>query len=185
MRTNATRLLAETTSAVAAPLQIVVTCDHPAMARAARKLLDGYLADWAADVDVHRDEWGFAELEHPQCRREALELARDCDVFTIAIGGTNDLPESFTGWLKDWLETRARKEAALILCVGGAGGFISNLPVCASLPIMARSRGLSFFATQVAVQGTELPPAIHPKTLLSKLGALNSDCLPDFSGLNE
>src|SRR3954453_21778661 len=102
MNTNATARAAHVRPAPLAPLQIVLTYDQPAMADAARKTLNGFLAKWAADVDMHRDEWSFADLEHPKFRSEALELATHCDLFLVAVTGMDDVPEPFVLWLKDW-----------------------------------------------------------------------------------
>jgi hypothetical protein len=185
MNMNATRIITEPISNVAAPLQIVLTYDHPAMAEAARELLGSFRNKWAADVDIHRDEWSFAELEHPQCRSESLELARHCDIFIVALTGIDDLPPSFVKWLNDWFESRANMEAALIVLVGSHTANLLRLPRCASLASEARARGLSVFTTAVAIPGAVLPSAAHPKALLARLATINTELLPDFSGINE
>jgi hypothetical protein len=184
MNTNAIKLLAEHSSALAAPLQIVLTYDFTFMAKSARTLLDGFLTKWAADIDVHRDEWNFAELEHPTCHTEALELARQCDIFIIAITGSADLPASFHDWLQDWFESRANLDTALILLVAGDSGF-ANLPRCSTLPAQARAHGLTFFTTTIPIAQPLIPAAVNPKALLARLGFLSTEALPDFSGINE
>ena len=185
MNTNATKIIADPLANVAAPLQIVLTYDHPPMAAAARELLGSFLTKWVADVDIHRDEWSFAELEHPQCRSESLELARHCDIFIIALIGINDLPPSFIGWINDWFESRANVETALIVLAGSHTANLWKLPRCASLASEARRHGLSFFTTSVVIPGAVLPSAAHPKALLARLATMNTELIPDFSGINE
>jgi hypothetical protein len=185
MNTNATKMIGERKLEVAPPLQIVLTCDHPLVAEAARKLLDRFLAKWAGDVDVHRDEWSFAELEHPQCHSEALELARHCDIFVVALRGIEDLPLSFVEWLSAWFESREKVEAALIVLVAANGANLARLPRCAGLPIAAQTHGLSFFTTSVVLPGSNYLPPINSKAWIARLGAIDPDLLPDFSGINE
>jgi hypothetical protein len=184
MNVNAIKLVADRASDVAAPLHIVLTYDHPTMANAARKLLAGPLTKCAADVDIHRDEWSFAELEHPQCHSEALELAAGSDVFVIAVSGVEDLPLSFFDWLNDWLEMRHHTETAVILAVGSSNTRIWDLPLFASLLSLPRANGLSFFATTVDLPQTNAAVA-KPRSLLARLGCLNNECLPESSGLND
>src|SRR5437870_4913409 len=87
MNTHAIRAIAERSADSTAPLHIVLTYDQLSMATATRKFLAGFLARWADEIDIHVDEWSFAELEHPKCRVEALELGRSCDIFIIALSG--------------------------------------------------------------------------------------------------
>lgn len=147
-------------------------------------MLASLLNKCAPDVEVHRDEWSFVELEHPQCRAESLELARPCDLFVVALTGVNDLPESFCEWLNDWVESRAEMQTALILCVSNRAA-IWDFPQCRELTSLAAAHGLSFFATAVSLANTDLLTAVNPKTLLARLSAINPDFLPEISGINE
>src|SRR4051812_9933783 len=133
MNANATKLIAERCSDAAAPLQIVVTYDHSVMVNCARKLLNGFLTKWASDVDVHRDEWSFAELEHAIFRNEALELAAPADLLVIAVAGVDDLPLSFSEWFNHWLKMRDHNDTAVILAVGSPNATMRELPRCASI----------------------------------------------------
>ncbi|HEY6225883.1 MAG TPA: hypothetical protein VI282_02065 [Verrucomicrobiae bacterium] len=184
MKTKATETIPERVSAVAPPLQIVLTYDHAAMADAARNLLKGFLIKSTPDVDIHRDEWNFAELEHPQCRAESLELARDCDIFVIALTGLEDLPESFVEWLHEWFESRGQLETACVFCISNRSSQAS-LPRCQQLPSLAHAHGLAFFSTTIALPDNAAPTGINPKTWLSRLASINPDLLPEFSGINE
>ena len=184
MKTNTTETICAQLLAVAAPLQIVLTYDHRVMADAARNLLKNFLTKWTPDVDIHRDEWSFVELEHPQCRSESLELARDCDIFVIAIAGLDDLPASFGEWLNDWFELRAKVETALILCISNRA-VLANLPRCQGLASLAHAHNLAFFSTTIALPGAGIAASINPKTILSRLASINPDLLPEISGINE
>jgi hypothetical protein len=185
MSTNATARVADVRSADLAPLQIVLTYDHPAMADAARNRLNGFLTRWAADVDIHRDEWSFTDLEHPKCRSEALELATHCDLFIAAVSGMDDVPESFVLWLKDWFASRAQMDSALILCIGSSIMSLSNMPFLAAIESLARSNGLSSFTTTGLMPQTILPPSPKLTSLFARLKMLGADSLPENSGINE
>lgn len=185
MNMNATKLIAERCSAVAAPLQIVVTYDHSVMVNCARKLLDGFLTKWASDVDVHRDEWSFAELEHEKFRNEALELAAAADLLVIAVTGVNDLPLSFFEWFNTWLKMRHPTETAVVLAVASSTATMGELPLCASIVSMPRTDGLSFLSTAVNINESRLPAAMNPASLVKRLGCICKDCLPEESGLND
>ncbi|HUS33758.1 MAG TPA: hypothetical protein VM680_00255 [Verrucomicrobiae bacterium] len=141
-------------------------------------------AKGAADVDVHRDEWTFVELEHPKCRSEALELAKNCDMLVIAIS-ENDLSASFIDWLDEWALSRDHCDAAMILLLASTTADISALPRCAAIPPFARRHGLAFFATVLTPSGSTIPRFLHPKALLARLAVLDTELLPDFSGINE
>jgi hypothetical protein len=184
MNTNATKVLVERTSEVAAPLSIVLIFDHPAMAATTRSMLDGFITKWAHDVDVHRDEWTFAELGHPKFRTEALELAKSCDILVIAIS-EGDLDVSFVDWLDEWALSRNRMETALILLIPSHATTVSAVPRCASIQTLAHKHGLTFFSTSVTPSPRVPPPFLHPKELLARLSLLNTNLLPDFSGLND
>lgn len=184
MKTKATETIHERVSAVAPPLQIVLTYDHAAMADAARNLLKGFLIKWTPDVDIHRDEWSFAELEHPQCRAESLELARNCDMFVIGLTGVDDLPASFNEWLHEWFRSRTPMETAFILCISNRAAH-GSLPRCQELPSIARAHNLGFFSTTIALPDSAELAGIKPKMWLSRLASINPDLLPDFSGINE
>jgi hypothetical protein len=184
MNTNATATVADARSAPLAPLQIVLTYDHPTMADAARNTLNRLLTKWAADVDIHRDEWSFTDLEHPKCRSEALELANHCDLFIVGVSGMDDVPESFLLWLKDWLTSRAQMDSALILCIGASHANLASMPFLASLPTLARTNGLSCFTTTAFMPETKFPPA-KVTSLFARFKSLTSDSLPENSGINE
>jgi hypothetical protein len=179
MKTNATKFADGRKAGVAAPLQMVVTYDQPMMVEAARKLLDGFVTKWSGDAEVHRDEWSFPELEHPQCHSEALELARHCDIFIVALRGIEDLPVAFVEWLNDWFQSRDKVLTALIVIVAANGANLGRLPRCAALPTLARAHGVSVFTTTVVVPGSNFPPLINPKAWIARLGAIDPDLLPD------
>ena len=182
MNTSTPNLLVEKTAQLAAPLSIVLIFDHPTMAATTRAMLHGFISKWAPDVDVHRDEWTFAELDHPKCRAESLELAKSCDILVIAIS-EGDLDVSFIDWLNEWAVSRRQMDTALILLIASNHAAISARPRCASIPTFAHKHGLTFFTT--AVTPFTLPPLLHPKELLARLSVLNTNLLPDFSGLND
>ena len=182
MNTNATKLLAEKTSQVAAPLSIVVIFDHPTMASTTRAMLHGFISKWAPDVDVHRDEWTFAELDHPKFRAESLELAKSCDILVIAIS-EGDLEVSFLEWLDEWALSRRQMATAVILLIASNHAALSFRPRCASIPTFAHQHGLAFFTT--VITRSMPPPFLHPKALLESLSVLNASVLPDFSSLND
>jgi len=186
MKPSAIKLVADQKrSSVAAPLHIVLAYDRPVMADAARKLLAGLLAKCASDLDTHRDEWSFAELEHPKCYSEALELAAPSDVFTVAASGIDDLPVSFIEWFNEWLQSRNDTETAVILALGPGRETLAELPRCASLLSLPRAQGLSIFTTTVDLPQSSLPAATKPQSLLARLGSIKSEWLPEESGLNE
>jgi hypothetical protein len=185
MHTNATKLLAEKTTQNAAPLQIVLIFDHPHFATTTRVMMDGFIRKWVPDVDVHRDEWSFTELEHPKCRSEALELAKNCDMLVIALS-ESDLPATFMNWLDDWASSRDETEAAVIFLIGSDIADPSAFSRCALLPAFAQKHGLAFFTTVLAPSACRfLPRSLHPKELLSRLAVLDPQHLPDFSGIND
>jgi len=185
MKTHATKLIAERSSAVAAPLQVVITYDHHVMADGARKLLNGFFTKWASDIDVHRDEWSFAELEHEKFANEALELAAPADIFVIAVTGVNDLPFSFIEWFNAWLKMRNHKETAVILAVASSGVAMAELSTGASMLPLPSGDGLSFFSTTVNLKETSVPASMNPMSLLARLGSICNECLPEDSGLND
>ena len=181
MKTNATKLLVEKTSQVAAPLSIVLIFDHPTMATTTRAMLHAFINKWAPDVDVHRDEWTFDELDHPKFRTESLELAKHCDILVTAIS-EGDLKGSFIDWLDEWALSRHQMDTALILLIASNHAALS-FPRCASIPAFAQKHGLTFFTTAIAPSAPQ--PVVHPKELLARLSVLNASLLPDFSGLND
>ena len=186
MNSSAIKLVADPKrSDVAAPLHIVLAYDHPAMANAARNMLAGLLAKCASDLDTHRDEWSFAELEHPKCYSEALELAAPSDVFTIAASGVEDLPVSFMEWFNEWLQSRNETETAVILALASGRAGLAELPRFASLLSLPREQGLSIFTTAIDLSQASLPAATKPQSLLARLGSIKSEWLPEESGLNE
>ena len=182
MHANANRPLVEKTAQMAAPLSIVLTFDHPTMAATTRAMLDGFISKWAPDVDVHRDEWTFAELDHPKFRAESLDLAKSCDILVIAVS-EGDLTASFIGWLNEWALSRHQMDTALILLIASNHTALSIRPRCDSIPAFARNHGLTFFTT--AITPATPPPFPHPKELLARLSVLNTNILPDFSSLND
>jgi hypothetical protein len=184
MNTDATKQLVGRTSDVAAPLSIVLIFDHPAMAATTRSVLDGFISKWAHDVDVHRDEWTFAELDHPKFRTEALELAKSCDILVLAVS-EGDLDISFIEWLDEWAVSRHRMETAVILVIASHATTVSAAPRCASIQTFAHKHGLTFFTTSVTPAPCVVPRFLHPKELLAPLSVLNTNLLPDFSGLND
>ncbi len=124
-------------------------------------------------------------MEHPQCREEALDLARHCDIFVIALTGGDDLPVGFVEWLDEWVDSRAPIESALVLLVA-SNGVSPRLSCCDWLQAASRANnGLSFFTTTVPVEPPVALPSVHPKTLFARLSAINADLLPEVSGLNE
>ena len=185
MNIAATKLIAERSSAVAEPLQIVIAYDQTAMLRCARKLLNGFFMKWAADVEVHRDEWTFAELEHKQFRAEALELAAPASVLVIAVTGVNDLPLSVFEWLNDWIKMRNQTDTAVILAVGSSTTTKRELPLCASVVALPRTNGLSILSTTVNLDEPRERVPVNPASLVLRLGSICKDCLPEESGLND
>jgi hypothetical protein len=185
MKTHASPAVGDRQSAVAKPLQIVFAYDHPPAAEAARAGLNGILTKCAADLDIHRDEWSFAELENPQCRSEALELAVRCDLFVVAVTGVEDLPESFLMWLTDWFASRAQMDSALIICVGTSDANMANMPFLASLPTLVRCKGLSCFTTASFVPETQRAPLPKITSLFDRLRTIASEFLPEHSGIND
>lgn len=176
MNTSTTALPAGKSSRQAAPLQIVLVHNEPSLAVAARTMITSFISKCAADVDVHRDEWSFAELEHPKCKTESLELARDCDILVIAISDAAEFSDSITAWLTEWLQTRNPRDTAVILsstAFPGLAGYLSS-------PLM-RTRGLSVFSTEFQ-SSKNLNLSSPPRT---PIPFCTYDALPEFSGINE
>lgn len=185
MKSNAPAAADDRQSTPTAPLQIVLTHDHPAMAHAARNALNSILGKWAADTDIHRDEWSFSELENPAFRAEALELAACGDILVVAFTGSEDLPASFMAWLNDWLATRTEMDSALLLCMGLSAANLQTTPSAASLTTLARSNGLSCFIASGLLPEPICPVSLNIKSLLARLKTFSCDILPETSGLNE
>ena len=169
--------------AAIAPLHVVVISGHPTLARAANQLLDNMMRQLAPDVEAHCDQWSFAELENKQFQSEALELASACDMLAIAVG-EEDLEGHVSDWLKEWIRRRSPKETALVLC-SPQGIPLYLLPRFAGLPNLARGDGLSCFTTALSLPHDLIPPALHPKSLLARMAAMDSQTLPEESGLND
>jgi hypothetical protein len=184
MNTNAIQTISSRLPDAAAPLQVVLTYDDPTMAKVARRLLDGFLAKWARDVDIHRDEWSFAEIEHAQCRQEALELARHCDTMVIAISGVEDLPVSFCDWLNDWIASRAPVETAILVCASNRTPFL-RLERFSRLSSLAASNHLAFFITTLADSSFGGSTGTNPKKLNARLESIDPGLLPEVSALND
>lgn len=185
---NTQRLIASQTSDSAprteAPLQVVITSDHPTLARSAATMVDDFLRNWAPEVDSHRDDWTFSELENPAFAREALELAYTCDILVVAVSGYEDLPSYYVKWIKEWIRTRASKETAIILCAP-AGAKMYLLPRFAALPDLLRGNGFTCFTTALHIPRAELPSAVQPKSLLARMASEDWQNLPENSCLNE
>jgi hypothetical protein len=177
------RIPANRAATAAAPLHIVLTSDPATASASARKMLDGLLARWAPGTEIHRDDWSFSELEHPKFFTEALELAATADMLVIAVSGVNDLPQFFIEWLNDWIRSRAHIETALILAISSDAP-LSELPHCASILSLPRADGLSIFATTINLE-RPIMSAANPKSWLARLAAINPECLPENSGLND
>lgn len=167
----------------ALPLQIVVIADHPNAAAGARNLVNEFVLKWAPDIEVHRDDWSFTELENLEFRRESLELSRCCDMLIISLGGNVDLPDSFSDWLKDWRQSRAANHATFVLCASAVAP--SALPTFASLPVDLCDEGLSCFLTSISLRHGCLPPPVRPKALLDRIGSIDRMNLPEVSLLND
>jgi hypothetical protein len=169
-------------AAIDLPLQIVLTSDQPNASAAARKLIAGFIARWAPDVEVHHDDWSFAELEHSEFRRESLELARHCDILIIALSGVEDLPESFLDWLNDWRQSRESK-TTFILCVSARSPL--TLPAFVSLPVLLGKDGLPCFFASLSLTEGRLTVPLNPKIILANLAKIDCATLPEASGLND
>ena len=163
------------------PLQIILAYDQPLMVEPARTMLDRFLTKWASDVEVHRDEWSFAELEHPRFRSEAIELAKICDILVIAVTTVDDLSAPFFHWLNEWLHSRTTMDTAIILCAANIST-LNNLHDCELLLALARGKGLSFFSTTISLptgkSAFQLPQPPLPRFP-------GSGSLPEFSALND
>jgi hypothetical protein len=169
-------------TAIELPLQIVLTSDHPSAAAAALKLIGGFVDKWAPDVEVHRDDWSFSELEHPEFRRESLELARHCDILIIALSGAEELPESFMEWLNDWRQSRERKDT-FVLCASTRSPL--TLPAFTSLPAFFGENGLSCFLASISLTEGKLTVPLGLKTFVANLAKIDCSNLPEASGLND
>ena len=169
--------------ALAPPLQIVVISDHPTASANAGKLMNEFIRKWASNVEAHRDDWSFAELEHPEFRRESFELAHHCDLLILALDGPEDLPETFLDWLRDWRHSRASDDETFILCASAIAP--SVLPIFASLPSILCGDGLTCFTTSISSRDSRPPAPFHPEPLLARLAMIDRTNLPENSVLND
>ena len=136
---------------------------------------------WAADVEIHRNEWSFAELEHPRFHAEALELARDADILIIATVARDALPLPFSGWIDEWLETRSNLQTAVIFCTGSE--LNQRKPSDHWSDALTSSHGLSFFHT-----GLSLPPIAKQESArvpFTDPRACYNRWIPESGGIND
>jgi hypothetical protein len=125
---------------------LVLLHDNEIAAARARFSLGRLLAGIPA-ADLHRDQWSFSELSHAEFRREALELAVPCDLFALATTDEEALPAEVSSWLKLWMQTREKKETALVCLVGSRDGKVISTPVQDDLQRLAEAHHLTFFAS--------------------------------------
>jgi hypothetical protein len=133
-----------------APFSLVLTHDTHFAAATARHRIVRLLGGCIPNLDIHHDQWSFTELDHAEFRREALELAVGCDIMVVATVERESLPDPVSSWLKLWVETREKKESALVCLVGSPGGKLLNTPVQMQLQALALERDLAFFSSGFA-----------------------------------
>lgn len=144
------------------PFSLVIAHDTAAAAAKAGDRIVGLLGGCIPNLDIHRDQWSFYELDHPEFRREALELAARCDIFVIATVDREGLPESVRSWLEQWVKTRERKESALVCLVGSRQGKLLGTPVQTELQALAAAHDLAFFASGFVQQESFTNPESKP-----------------------
>jgi hypothetical protein len=141
MNSNVSPLVREPSPGVAAPLNVVLAYDNHECGARARRMLERLLFKTAADLDVHYDEWPIDELEHPQCRQEARELALHSDIFVVAASA---IAEPFVEFVADWLAAKSA-DAALILIEHPCGGAVTT--EFAHLRCVAAEAGVTCLST--------------------------------------
>lgn len=153
-----------------AAFNLVLVHDREIAARNAREIIGRLLGICLAEVDIHRDEWSFAELAHIEFGREALELARPCDLFILATVDGAKLPLEITSWIARWMETRTKKDTALVCLVGSSAGMSLDSPVHQTLRGLGETSGLVFFGSGFILpesgtgpEGNSIPSAYFPR----------------------
>ena len=152
---------------------IVVLYDSPTAARESRRVTDHVVKRCLADIDVHRDEFSFAELAHPELREETLELSANCDFLVMAVTDGSGLSADMLMWLGKWLATRAEKETALLCLTGRTEGDLEERAVSTWMRLLAARHEMPFFTGTFLV----LPEPEHP------LG--HPSARPEAWGINE
>lgn len=161
---------------------LVITHDCPAAALEARFSVERLLSGFFSALDIHRDEWSFSELGHPDFQREALELAANCDLLVVSAASTNQLPKTMEDWLKSWARLRERKETAMVCLTHSAHGKPVINCVLETVRDLAESNGLSFFSSSFASR--HLPPG-HANSTKIEVPAYRYTPRPEAWGINE
>jgi hypothetical protein len=96
---------------------LVMLYDREPAGKAAQRIIARLLSRCLPETDIHQDCWNFEDLAHAQFRKEASELAKNCDLMLVVTSVEHQLPFEFEvcSWFEDWTCTRIQKDAALVL----------------------------------------------------------------------
>src|SRR5437870_2769787 len=90
------------------PFNLVVIYDEENVAMASEAIILRLLKKCLPLLDIHKDEWSFAELGHVEFAKEAVELAANCDMLAVATSDDQHLSSTVISWLSRWMESRAK-----------------------------------------------------------------------------
>ena len=133
------------------PLHLVTLHDGPRALAEADRLVRGLFSK-ISELDIHRDEFSFHEVTHPQLLTESVELATNCDLFVFAIEDGTTIPIEVVAWLKHWLNRRPRKETAFVSLIGSSGSDEVSIPINRYFRYLADQNGLAFFSSVFSVE---------------------------------
>ena len=140
---------------------IVVLFDNDCSAIEARRVTDHVVKRCLDDIDVHRDEFSFAELAHPDLKSRTLELAVNCDFMVVAVTDGSELAGEVLMWLGKWLARRSEKETALLCLTGRRDGEMDERAVSSWMRVLANRHDLPFFAGTFHVHSEAENPHGH------------------------
>ena len=133
------------------PLHLVILHDGPRALKEADRVVRGLFSK-VNELDIHRDEFSFCEVTHPQLLTESVELATDCDLFVFASQDGTTLPVEIVSWLKLWLNRRPQKETALVSLIGSTKSNLLIPPIDRYLRYLAERHQLAFFSSIFSVE---------------------------------
>jgi hypothetical protein len=182
---NANAMQLETTEVAARkqeqfPLHLVILHDGPRALAEATRLVRGLFSK-VNELDVHSDEFSFAEITHPQLLTESAELAAGADIFVFATQDGSTLPIEVVAWLKLWLNRRPAKETAFVSLTGSSLGPSLNTPTHQFLRYLAERHQLAFFSSTFTVPKNTAPEL----TITTFQQTIRYNPCPEGWGLND
>ena len=162
------------------PLHLVTLHDGPLALAEANRLVRGLFSK-VSELDIHRDEFSFHEVTHPQLLAESVELATNCDLFVFATEDGATLPIEVVAWLKHWLNHRPRKETAFVSLIGSSNGGTGGTPTNQYLRYLAERHQLAFFSGTFNIPNS---PSAGP-TVPKVQQVLRYNPCPEGWGLND